>query len=62
MGAYLPKATVQASLGGIPLMAGIQSGQLILIAASVAILLTAPLGAVFIDYFAPRFLEPNKAQ
>ena len=62
MGAYLPKATVQASLGGIPLMAGIQSGQLILIAASVAILLTAPLGAVFIDYFAPRFLEPSNPQ
>ncbi|MGF3141900.1 cation:proton antiporter [Facklamia sp. P12945] len=57
MGAYLPKATVQASLGGLPLMAGIASGSLILIAATVSILITAPLGAIFIDYFAPLWLE-----
>ncbi|MGX7109038.1 cation:proton antiporter [Facklamia miroungae] len=59
MGAYLPKATVQASLGGLPLLAGIASGSLILIAATVSILITAPLGAIFIDHFAPRWLEKD---
>ena len=57
MGSYLPKATVQASLGGLPLMAGFACGDLILVSATVAILLTAPLGALFIDYFGPRWLK-----
>ena len=60
MGSYLPKATVQASLGGLPLMAGFTCGDLILVTATVAILLTAPLGAVFIDYFGPRWLKESR--
>lgn len=46
---YLPKATVQAAIGGIPLAMGLASGQLILSVAVVAILITAPLGAILID-------------
>lgn len=46
---YLPKATVQAAIGGIPLAMGLASGQLILSVAVVAILVTAPLGAMLID-------------
>lgn len=46
---YLPKATVQAAIGGIPLSMGISSGSLILTIAVVAILFTAPLGAIAID-------------
>lgn len=57
MGSYIPKATVQASLGGIPLMAGFMSGELILVAATLAILITAPLGALFIDLYADELLE-----
>lgn len=60
MGAYIPKATVQASLGGLPLMAGLESGLSILIAATLSILLTAPFGAFFIDYFGPRLLEKEE--
>lgn len=47
--AYLPKATVQAAIGAIPLAAGLIAGNTILTAAVLAILITAPLGAVGID-------------
>jgi NhaP-type Na+/H+ or K+/H+ antiporter len=47
--AYLPKATVQAAIGSLPLAAGIPAGTAILTVAVVAILLTASLGAVGID-------------
>ncbi|HZK26884.1 MAG TPA: cation:proton antiporter [Thermoclostridium sp.] len=44
--AYLPKATVQAAIGGLPLAAGISAGNTILTVAVLAILITAPLGAI----------------
>ncbi|MBP7174697.1 MAG: cation:proton antiporter [Thermoclostridium sp.] len=47
--AYLPKATVQAAIGGLPLAAGIAAGNTILTVAVLAILITAPLGAISID-------------
>ena len=47
--AYLPKATVQAAIGGLPLEAGIAAGNTILTVAVLAILITAPLGAIGID-------------
>lgn len=43
--AYLPKATVQAAIGGVPLAMGLSCGQVVLTVAVIAILLTAPLGA-----------------
>ncbi len=47
--AYVPKATVQAAIGGIPLALGIASGHLILTVAVISILISAPLGAWLID-------------
>jgi len=47
--AYLPKATVQAAVGAIPLSAGVAAGQTILTVAILAIMITAPLGAIGID-------------
>ncbi len=47
--AYLPKATVQAAIGGVPLAMGLACGQVVLTVAVVAILVTAPLGALAID-------------
>lgn len=47
--AYLPKATVQAAIGAIPLTLGIPSGEIILGVSVLAIFLTAPLGAILID-------------
>ena len=57
MGAYLPKATVQAAIGGLTLEAGLASGELILTAAVTAILFTAPLGAIFISLTYRNFLQ-----
>jgi NhaP-type Na+/H+ or K+/H+ antiporter len=47
--AYTPKATVQAAIGSIPLAAGVEAGSIILSVAVLAIVLTAPIGATFID-------------
>jgi solute carrier family 9B (sodium/hydrogen exchanger), member 1/2 len=57
--AYIPKATVQAAIGGIPLASGVVSGELILAIAVLAIIITAPLGAIGISTFAPRLLEDD---
>ena len=46
---YMPKATVQAALGAIPLQMGVASGSLILSAAVFSILVTAPIGAFLIE-------------
>jgi len=54
---YLPKATVQAAIGAIPLTLGVPGGDLILALAVFSILVTAPLGAVGIDVTHTRFLE-----
>jgi len=47
--AYMPKATVQAAIGGIPLAMGLPCGKIILTVAVLAILITAPLGAFGVD-------------
>lgn len=49
MFSYIPKATVQAAIGGIPLAMGVKSGNLILTISVIAILFTAPLGAFLMD-------------
>ena len=46
---YLPKATVQASIGAIALSEGLECGEIVLTAAVISILFTAPLGAILID-------------
>lgn len=48
--AYMPKATVQAAIGGIPLAMGLSCGNIVLTVAVVSILITAPLGAFLIDF------------
>ena len=64
--AYLPKATVQAAMGAVPLsmvMDGkmtamtVESGQTILALAVLSIVVTAPLGAIGIKLAGPRLLE-----
>lgn len=49
MMAYLPKATVQASIGPLALAMGLSSGELVLSFAVLSIIFTAPLGAILID-------------
>lgn len=55
--AYMPKATVQAAIGAVPLAMGIEAGELILAIAVMAIILTAPLGSIGISFLAPKLLK-----
>lgn len=55
--AYLPKATVQAAIGSVPMAMGLPCGQIILSVAVMAILITAPLGALGMDASFEKLLE-----
>ena len=55
--AFVPKATVQAALGAIPLAMGIDSGEIILAIAVLSIVVTAPAGAILIKASAGHLLE-----
>ncbi|RUM89647.1 MAG: sodium:proton antiporter [Thermodesulfatator sp.] len=55
--AYIPKATVQAAIGAIPMAYGVASGDLILAVAVMSILLTAPIGAIGIMFLGERVLD-----
>lgn len=55
--AYIPKATVQAALGGVALSHGIPEGNTIVAIAVVSILFTAPLGLIGIRYFSNLLLD-----
>ena len=54
--AYIPKATVQASIGGIALSLGLPCGSIILTVSVISILVTAPLGAILIDNLSDKLL------
>ena len=58
--AYLPKATVQAAIGSVPLAMGLPCGQIVLSVAVLAILITAPLGALGIDLTYNQLLQKEK--
>ncbi|MEW5820629.1 MAG: cation:proton antiporter [Cyanobacteriota bacterium] len=53
---YIPKATVQAAIGAIPLEMGVPGGEVILAISVISIMLTAPLGAIGISLTAEKFL------
>ena len=53
---YLPKATVQAALGSIPLAMGVAEGGVILALAVMSICLSAPLGLILIKRYGHRLL------
>ncbi len=46
---YIPKATVQAVIGSIPLSLGLNCGEIALSVAVMSIIITAPLGAILIE-------------
>ena len=59
---YMPKATVQAAIGAVPLAAGLPSGGIILTIAVLAIIVTAPLGAIGVDLTYKRLLKPSQVK
>lgn len=58
--AYMPKATVQAAIGGVPLAMGLDCGEIVLTVAVIAILITATLGAFGIDFTYKKLLDKEK--
>lgn len=58
--AYVPKATVQAAIGSLPLAAGLEVGGVILAIAVLSIVVTAPIGAIGIKLMAPHLLTKSK--
>ncbi len=59
--AYLPKATVQAAIGGLPLAMGLACGEMVLTVAVLSILITAPLGAALLDASYKKLLVKDGA-
>lgn len=59
---YIPKATVQAAIGAVPLSIGAPSGELILALAVLAIVVTAPLGAIGIKVAGERILSDDNLE
>lgn len=57
---YLPKATVQAAIGSVPLSLGLPCGKLVLSVAVISILITAPLGAFLMDATYKKLLEKEE--
>lgn len=57
--AYMPKATVQAAIGGVPLAMGLGCGKIVLTVAVLAILITAPLGAFGVEQTYKRLLKSD---
>ena len=54
---YLPKATVQAAIGSVPMAMGLSCGKIVLSVAVLAILITAPLGAIGMDTTYQKLLK-----
>jgi NhaP-type Na+/H+ or K+/H+ antiporter len=57
---YIPKATVQAAIGAVPLAAGVTSGEVILAVAVLSIILTAPVGAIGIKLMGEKVLDRDE--
>lgn len=55
--AYIPKATVQAAIGAVPLSLGLPCGNIILSVAVLSIVITAPLGAIGMDLSYKKLLK-----
>jgi NhaP-type Na+/H+ or K+/H+ antiporter len=58
--AYVPKATVQAAIGAVPLAAGMPGGEVILAVAVLSILLTSPIGVVGIKAMGEKILVESE--
>lgn len=55
----LPKATVQAAIGGVPLAMGLGCGNVVLTMAVISIVITAPLGAIGMDATAHKYISKD---
>lgn len=58
----LPKATVQAAIGGVPLAMGLACGNVVLTMAVISIVITAPLGAIGMDATLQRCITKDNVE
>ncbi|MDR2967369.1 MAG: cation:proton antiporter [Methanobacteriaceae archaeon] len=61
MVSYIPKANVQATIGAVPLAAGVASGEIILAVSAISIIYTAPLGSILIKLLSKRLLTSDES-
>jgi len=61
MVSFIPKATVQATIGVVPLAAGVASGEIILAISAISIIYTAPIGAILMKFFSERLLTGDES-
>lgn len=59
---YLPKATVQAAIGAIPLAMGLPAGDIILTISVLSIFITAPIGAIVMDRHYIKLLNQDSGE
>ena len=59
---FTPKATVQAAMGGVPLAMGLGCGEIVLTVSVIAILITAPFGAILMDLLDEKCLKYAKSK
>lgn len=57
MFSYIPKATVQAAIGAVPLSMGLACGHQVLTVAVLSILISAPVGAILVENTYKKFLS-----
>jgi solute carrier family 9B (sodium/hydrogen exchanger), member 1/2 len=57
MASFIPKATIQAALGAVPLSLGLNNGNAILALAVLSIFVTAPMGGLFINRLVQRMVK-----
>ena len=60
--AYCPKATVQATIGSVPLTAGLECGQIVLTVVVLSILILTPLGAFLIEHTYKKWLKKKRTK
>lgn len=58
--AYIPKATVQAAIGALPLSMGLSCGTVVLTLAVLSIIITAPLGSFLMDITYKKLLKKSQ--
>jgi NhaP-type Na+/H+ or K+/H+ antiporter len=56
---FIPKATVQAAIGAVPLQMGVPGGEIILALAVLSIIITAPTGAIAISLTGEKWLAKS---
>lgn len=56
---YIPKATIQATIGSLPLTMKLECGNLVLTIAVLSVLIAAPFGTIGMDFLTKSCLKKS---